>query len=65
MKGDHSGTFTVVCSTTRFCGDRRRRVLNGILVCTSCDEIQIMTTPWEQILDEVPGKASQWWVRPL
>ncbi len=60
----HRGTFRVACSTLKRCGNRRRSVLNGVLVCIVCDEIQTITTPWEQILDEVPGKALQWWVRP-
>lgn len=59
----HSGAFTVACSTLKRCGGRRRNVLNGVLVCIVCDEIQTITTPWEQILDEVPTKANQWWVR--
>jgi hypothetical protein len=65
VRGNHPGTFTVVCEVTKRCAGRRRYVLNGLLVCPFCDEIQTITTPWEQILDEVPDpRASQWWVRP-
>ncbi len=59
----HPGTFTVACSTTRHCASRRRGVLNGILVCTHCDETATMPNVLQ--IEAVPTNASQWWVRPL
>lgn len=64
MRQRHPGTFTVACSVTRNCAGRRRGVLNGILVCTHCDETA--TIPNALQIEAVPDPlATQWWVRPL
>lgn len=63
MMNRHSGTFTVACSVTKNCAGRRRGVLHGVLVCTSCDETA--TIPNALQIEPVPTGASQWWVRPL